>query len=153
MVGGDPFSPLDPHSVFERMKEQLPNLDVRDLAMAAGVASQICSRLRSLNWRLRGGQGRTPGQWPQKKAKAKAKTAETNAKAVQSNTKDKARAKTGETAKQRAYRVSLRGLAVLKAAWSKGENPLPQRLHPDPWPPPCHSPSTLTESEFLSRPT
>lgn len=60
---------------------------------------------------------------------------------------------TGETAKRRAYRVSLRGLAVLKAAWSQGQNPLPQRLHPDPWPPPCHSLATLTELDFLSRPT
>ena len=55
--------------------------------------------------------------------------------------------------KGRLHRVSLRGLAVLQAAWSRGENILPQHLYPEPWPKPTHSASTLTEQEFLAQQT
>jgi hypothetical protein len=69
----------------------------------------------------------------------------------------KARARTavkkGERAKVRTHRVSARGLAVLSALWQKGQNRLPQHLHPEPWPQPCHSVSTWTEEEFLSQQT
>jgi hypothetical protein len=54
---------------------------------------------------------------------------------------------------RRLHRVSRRGLAVLAAQWQKGNNLLPLHLHPEPWPPPTHTASTLTEQEFLSRPT
>ena len=57
------------------------------------------------------------------------------------------------SAQQRTHRVSRRGLAVLKAAWAHGENPLPQHLCPEPWPNPAHSASTLTEQEFLAQQT
>ena len=57
-----------------------------------------------------------------------------------------------EAAKQRIHRVSQRGLAVLKAAWDRGECPLPQNLYPEPWPQPAHSASTLTELDFLAQP-
>ena len=56
------------------------------------------------------------------------------------------------TARQRTHRLSLRGLAVLKAAWACGQNPLPRHLYPEPWPPPTHAASTLTEQDFLSQP-
>jgi len=56
-------------------------------------------------------------------------------------------------AQQRSHRVSRRGLAVLKAAWARGENPLPQHLCNEPWPKPAHAASTLTEQEFLAQQT
>jgi hypothetical protein len=56
------------------------------------------------------------------------------------------------TVQQRTHRVSLRGLAVLKAAWARGQSLLPRHLYPEPWPPPTHAASTLTEQEFLSQP-
>jgi Transposase DDE domain len=59
----------------------------------------------------------------------------------------------GEGAKPRVYRVAARGLAVLAGLWGRGETRLPQSLHPEPWPPPSHTASTLTEQEFLSQPT
>jgi hypothetical protein len=52
----------------------------------------------------------------------------------------------------RIHRVSARGLAELTACWDRGTNRLPQHLHPEPWPPPCHPVSSLTEAEFLSQP-
>jgi hypothetical protein len=58
-----------------------------------------------------------------------------------------------EAAKQRIHRVSRRGLTVLKAAWDRGECPLPQHLYPEPWPKPAHSASTLTEQDFLAQQT
>jgi hypothetical protein len=58
-----------------------------------------------------------------------------------------------QAARGRTHRLSARGLAELKACWDNGTNRLPQHLHPDPWPPPCHPASTLTEAEFLSQPT
>lgn len=51
---------------------------------------------------------------------------------------------------RRLHRVSRRGLAVLAAQWQKGNNLLPLHLYPEPWPPPAHTASTLTEQEFLS---
>jgi hypothetical protein len=57
-----------------------------------------------------------------------------------------------EAAKVRTHRVSTRGLAVLSTCWDKGKNCLPQHLHPEPWPKPCHCATTLTEAEFLSQP-
>ncbi len=65
----------------------------------------------------------------------------------------RAAVKKQEGAKVRIHRLSRRGLAVLSALWQKGQNCLPQHLHPEPWPPPCHSASTLTEDEFLSQQT
>ena len=58
-----------------------------------------------------------------------------------------------EAAQKRIHRVSRRGLAVLHAAWDRGECPLPQHLYPEPWPKPAHSASTLTEQEFLAQQT
>jgi hypothetical protein len=55
----------------------------------------------------------------------------------------------GATAKQRQHRVSVLGLAVLRAAWERGENPLPQALHPEPWPSVDHAVTTLNEQDFL----
>jgi DDE family transposase len=63
------------------------------------------------------------------------------------------RASKEEGAKARAHRVSARGLAELAALWKDGKNRLPQCLHPEVWPPPCHPASTLTEAEFLSQQT
>ena len=63
------------------------------------------------------------------------------------------RAEKVEGAKARTHRVSARGLAVLGALWREGQNCLPQHLHPEPWPRPCHHASTLTEEEFLSQQT
>ena len=63
------------------------------------------------------------------------------------------RAKKQEGSKTRTHRVSKRGLAVLSALWQKGQNALPQHLHPEPWPVSSHSVSTLTEEEFLSQQT
>jgi Transposase DDE domain len=62
-------------------------------------------------------------------------------------------AKPVEAGKQRRHRVSQRGLAVLQAAWARGENPLPQHLCPEPWPEPAHYASTLTEQDFLAQQT
>jgi len=57
------------------------------------------------------------------------------------------------TGEERTHRLSLRGLAVLKAAWTRGDNPLPQHLYPQAWTSPSHSVSTLTEQEFLAQQT
>ena len=54
-------------------------------------------------------------------------------------------------ARQRTHRVSLQGLAALGAAWEQGHSRLPRHLFPEPWPPPAHAPSPLTEQEFLSQ--
>jgi hypothetical protein len=40
----------------------------------------------------------------------------------------------------RVHRVYARGLAVLSASWDRGENRLPQHLHPEPWPQPSRPP-------------
>ncbi len=55
----------------------------------------------------------------------------------------------GATAKSRRHRLSAQGLAVLRAAWDRGENPLPQGLHPEPWPVADHAVTTLNEEDFL----
>lgn len=55
----------------------------------------------------------------------------------------------GASAKKRVHRLTVLGLAALAAAWAKGENLLPQRLLPDPWPE-CHGEATpLREEDFL----
>jgi hypothetical protein len=59
----------------------------------------------------------------------------------------------GETVWQRTHRLSRRGRTVLQAAWQQGQNLLPQHLFPEPWPPPTHVASRLTEQEFLSQQT
>ena len=53
----------------------------------------------------------------------------------------------------RTHRLFALGLAVLSAAWQRGENRLPRRLYPEPWPQPCHPVPSLTEEEFLSQKT
>lgn len=57
------------------------------------------------------------------------------------------------SAQGRLHRLTVRGLAVLKAAWEQGQNPLPQRLHPEPWPKAEKGTMPLTEREFLSQQT
>jgi Transposase DDE domain len=59
----------------------------------------------------------------------------------------------GGSARTRAHRLTVRGLAVLKAAWEQGQNPLPQQLYPELWPELGQVPRPLTEQEFLSRQT
>jgi hypothetical protein len=89
-----------------------------------------------------------------KASKSKEGTAE-GQRPVQSSeksSKPRARARQ-EGSKARTHRVSVRGLAVLSALWQKGQNALPQHLHPKPWPPPCHCASTLTEDDFLAQQT
>ncbi len=89
-----------------------------------------------------------------KKAKQGAKAREADGKVSTAQPK-KVRARTSvqkaEDAKARAHRVSTRGLAELSTLWLKGQNRLPQHLHPEPWPPLCHSVSTLTEEDFLAQ--
>jgi len=63
------------------------------------------------------------------------------------------RRRSKEEGQPRVHRLSVRGLAVLAALWQRGENQLPHQLPPQPWPPPCHPASTLTEEEFLSQQT
>lgn len=53
----------------------------------------------------------------------------------------------------RIHGVFVRGLAELRACWEKGQNRLPQHLHPEPWLQPCHPASPLTEDEFLAQQT
>jgi hypothetical protein len=93
-----------------------------------------------------------------KKAKASKKGDEMTEKEVATVAKSQKKAlvpskaaKKQEAARQRAHRVSLRGLAELNACWHKGKVPLPKHLHPETWPKPCHPASTLTEAEFLSQ--
>jgi hypothetical protein len=88
----------------------------------------------------------------EKKDEAEAANVRTAA-AQPKQAKPRTRAKKEAGAKVRTHRVSARGLAELKALWQKGLNRLPQHLHPEPWPPPCHAVSTLTEAEFLSQQT
>lgn len=59
------------------------------------------------------------------------------------------RTESGATAKKRVHRVSVLGMAVLSAAWTRGENPLPAALHPEPWPIADHAIATLNEQDFL----
>jgi len=51
----------------------------------------------------------------------------------------------------REDRVDRTGLAELQAQWQQGKNLLPEQLHPEPWLPPAHGASTLTEQDFLLR--
>lgn len=92
----------------------------------------------------------------EKKAKKAAKKEEEASKPAASQTnkgRPRTSAKRAEGSKGRTHRLSRRGLAVLSALWQKGQNRLPQHLHPEPWPRPCHAVSTLTEAEFLSQQT
>jgi hypothetical protein len=73
--------------------------------------------------------------------------------AKQSRRQAKAAARRLPSAAPRTHRVSRRGLAVLQAAWARGDNPLPRHLHPEPWPQPTHAPAPMTEQEFLSQQT
>lgn len=87
-----------------------------------------------------------------KKAKAAAEAKEASV-VPPAKAKPRTRVKKPEGAKTRTHRVSTRGLAELTALWHKGQNRLPQHLHPQPWPEPSHAVSTLTEAEFLSQQT
>jgi hypothetical protein len=58
-----------------------------------------------------------------------------------------------EIGRERTIRVFTRGLAELHARWHRGEDCLPQHLHPENWPPPCHLASSLSEEDFLSQKT
>lgn len=60
--------------------------------------------------------------------------------------------RTGATALKRTHRVSVRGLVVLRAAWARGEYPLPVRLHPEPWPVDNQPFIPLNEQDFLAPP-
>jgi hypothetical protein len=62
-------------------------------------------------------------------------------------------ADSGATAQKRVHRVSVRGLAVLSSAWARGEGPLPQHLHPEPWPVADHVIATLNEQDFMPHQT
>ena len=61
--------------------------------------------------------------------------------------------KEAKGSKVRIHRVYARGLAVLSALWHRGENRLPQHLHPEPWPQPICPTPPITEEEFLSQQT
>jgi hypothetical protein len=61
--------------------------------------------------------------------------------------------RSGATARQRAHRVSKRGLAVLRGLWARGSNRLPQHLYPEPWPTSTHTVVTLNEQDFLPHQT
>jgi hypothetical protein len=90
----------------------------------------------------------------EKAAKAKAKR---QAAAGTAGSGKKAKASGGgkkaEGGQRRLHRLDRRGLAVLTALWRDGKNRLPQHLHPEPWPRPCHPATSLTEEEFLSQQT
>ncbi|MGL4551754.1 MAG: transposase, partial [Gemmataceae bacterium] len=59
---------------------------------------------------------------------------------------------TGATALSRAHRVSVGGLAILAAAWARGESPLPAHLHPEPWPLADQPLTPWNEQDFLAPP-
>ena len=65
----------------------------------------------------------------------------------------KAKPKRAQGGKVKTHRVYARGLAVLSAAWARGENRLPKHLHPEPWPQPSSPTLPITEEEFLSQKT
>ena len=62
-------------------------------------------------------------------------------------------ADTGATALKRTHRVTVRGLAVLSAAWTRGACPLPRHLHPEPWPLADRVVTPLNEQDFLPQQT
>jgi len=66
--------------------------------------------------------------------------------------KQQHKGKREEWKKQREHRVFRRGLTLLHTLWQKGQNLLPQRLYPDPWPPPSPF-SSFSEEEFFHRPS
>jgi hypothetical protein len=55
-VGGNPFVRVeaDAAKIFERMKQEVPNLTPDDLVLASGVANLIGTKLRKVHWRLKG---------------------------------------------------------------------------------------------------
>lgn len=86
-----------------------------------------------------------------KKSRQRAAVAKPAAAAVTPAAVAAAKGKKGEAGKQRQHRVDRRGLAVLAEMWRQGQNRLPLRLCPEPWPEPSHSASTLTEEDFSSQ--
>jgi len=59
----------------------------------------------------------------------------------------------GAAAKKRAHRVSKRGREELMAAWTRGECPLPRRLHPEAWPTESQPAMALDEKDFMCHET
>jgi hypothetical protein len=115
-------------------------------------------------------QGRAAREGARKKAKEEARQAKEEARQAKKQGKqeqgdkqeasERAGKKAGQTKRQkqragsgRTHRLSARGLAELKACWDGGKTLLPRHLHPEPWPQPCHSASTLTEADFLAQQT
>jgi hypothetical protein len=72
---------------------------------------------------------------------------------AQAQSKAKKSARRPRAGQERLHRLTVRGLVVLKAAWEQGQSPLPQHLHPEPWPQAAPVPRPLTEQEFLSQQT
>lgn len=132
----------------EKIREELKGLERR----LTETQQQAQARLERERLRL---EKQRAAQQAQKQARQAQKQAKKPAAAPTASAPKKGQEKApgGATAKRRALRLSLRGLAVLKAAWDQGQNPLPQHLHPEPWPEPCHSPTTLTEQDFLYQQT
>jgi hypothetical protein len=82
----------------------------------------------------------------EKRQQAKAAKQAAKAKAVR-------HAGAGATALRRAHRVSVRGLAVLQATWTRSECTLPKHLHPEPWPADAQTATPLNEQDFLAHQT
>ena len=125
-----------------RFRESAREAEAREAAEKARRAAQEA-----------GGRARREHREKQRAARRRASSAEQEQK---KEAKKKAKAAqrhptTGATAKRRTNRVSVIGLALLTALWSRGENALPSHLHPEPWPPIGPPGINLTEEEFLAR--
>jgi hypothetical protein len=130
----------------ERLQEQAQRL-ARELD-AAGQQAQ--ARQAAEQQRLQ--QQRAAQQQRQERLQ-KRRTAQQQARAQKAKAPRTPATAPRPMAQPRTHRLSVRGLAVWQAAWQRGVSPLPQHLHPEPWPPPTHAASTLTEQEFLSQQT
>ena len=147
----------------ERIRNEQERLERAMKESEAEAQKRKEQEQRRLEKQKEGQQARRARQEKQRQAaeQQRQRTRRKKAKKMQEKEEDKENQgkKAGQprakraTPQQRLHRVDRRGLAVLAALWQDGKNRLPRQLHPEPWPPPSHSVSSLTELEFLSQQT
>jgi hypothetical protein len=140
----------------QRLAESCQEAQARQQRQRQRLQRQKEAQQERQQRRERQRQAREQQRQAQKAAKKASKAARGQEKAAASAAAARPAQAGGKKApggqQRRQHRLDRRGLAVLAALWGRGHNRLPQHLHPEPWPQPCHPASTLTEQDFLSQP-